>query len=85
MIIEQSRGLNRYYVLKSTNNTAADYNVTINTGNHIYNLTHYVIPSVPESARVHQQVNKRSIDEDIKEFFAMKNLAHFTFENESFA
>ena len=24
-------------------------------------------------------------DEDIKEFFAMKNLAHFTYENESFA
>lgn len=30
-----------------------------------------------------QQVNKRSIDDDVKEFFAIKNLAHFQYEIES--
>ena len=92
IIVEYSRGLTRYYVLASTKTNANNFENADDgamalggQGNHIYNLIHYVIPSVPESARVQQQVNKRSIDEDVKEFFAMKNLAHFTYENECFA
>lgn len=41
------------------------------------------MPSVPESTRVNQQVNKRSIDDDVKEFFAIKNLAHFHYDIEN--
>ena len=85
IIVEQSRGLTRYYVLSTASGGADEFG---GNGNgsfgapQIYNLIHYVVPSVPESARVYQQVNKRSIDQDVKELFAMKNMAHFTYENE---
>ena len=52
IIVEQARGLTRYFILKSTQNSSNDCGATFNTSNHIYNLIHYVIPSVPESARV---------------------------------
>lgn len=36
------------------------------------------------STRVQQISNKRSIDRDVKEFFAIKNTAHQKFENSYF-
>ena len=84
--MEHSRGLSRYYVLTNANGNIDEYNKTptptANQQNY-YHFVHYIVPSVPESTRVRQQVNKRSIDDDVKEFFAIKNLAHFQYEIES--
>jgi hypothetical protein len=83
IIVEQGRGLNRYFVLTNAGDAGNEYNGAFGAPQ-FYNLTHYVVPSVIESARVQQISNKRSIDQDVKELFSIKNAAHHKFENECF-
>ena len=80
IIVEHSRGLSRYYVFTNASAIADEYRNSNTSSQSLYYFVHYVVPSVPQSTRVHQQVNKRSIDDDVKEFFAIKNMAHFQYQ-----
>ena len=72
IIYEESQKLARYYIL-ATNSQSEDFNSTV-----LYSLVHYVLPTSSD------KIESRSIDKDVKEFFAMKNYAHFTYEQECF-
>lgn len=77
IILEEGRGLRRWYIL-TQQGIPENHQQPADSANQsiFYKLVHYVVPSVPESSRVKQLSNKRSIDRDIKEFFAIKNTAH---------
>ena len=84
IVLEEGEGLKRFYIFTQQNIIGSHKPASeFNNRSIFYKLVHFIVPSVSTRSRDSRVSNIRSIDREIKEFFAIKNIAHLEFENDN--